>query len=237
MTALARSPIVLVGLALLITAGFWFGLYSPARDQTAAAQQQLATLEAQEAALRAELEKLRQLEAREEEFTALSDALDRYIPRAIDQPRAYRELATAAARADVDLIQLNFTKPEPVGEAEDAATTSGAGVPTEAPIDPSASAGDTLVTIPLTMVVDGTFTEIVDMFRRIEDTIPRAVLIESISVNESGDEGFPELSVTWDGKIFALIPPSEIPVGGSGSTDAAPPTDGATPAPTESPAS
>ena len=92
----------------------------------------------------------------------------------------------------------------------------------------------TLASIPITMVVDGGYFRIVDFFRRLEVEVPRAVLVESVSVEEQQDAGFPTLRATWTGQMFAVLPAEDVgTAGGAPAAPQATPTPTPTPAPTE----
>jgi hypothetical protein len=76
---------------------------------------------------------------------------------------------------------------------------------------PSTGTPDTvLASINTTMVVEGGYFQAVDFFRRVEVDVPRAVLMQNLSMGEA--EAFPVLSTNWTGQLFTVIPdPSPAP--------------------------
>ena len=89
--------------------------------------------------------------------------------------------------------------------------------------------GTALAEIPVTMIIEGGYFQAVDFFRRLEVRVPRAALLENISIAE-GTEQFPSLATTWSGRLFAVVPVAteatdgaevQVEVDGGG-TDASP---------------
>jgi hypothetical protein len=60
--------------------------------------------------------------------------------------------------------------------------------------------------IPTQMIVTGGYFQIVDLIRRIEVDMARAVKVDMVTVAEETEELFPTLSVTWTGHVFAVLP-------------------------------
>lgn len=219
------APIIGVVVAILLTALFWFLLYQPRAQEQAELEAETAALEQQQASLRAQIADLRSIEENQVEIRASLTRLEEYIPPAVGQPRAIRQFQSTADHAGVDITALTFAEPTSPGTAEGAV-----GPDTGDP-------GRVLATIATTMTVEGGYFQIVDFFRRLEVDVPRAVLIQNVDLLEATPEQFPTLSATWTGQLFAVLPVDDLvdieaPAGGAPAPTPAP-TDGATPAPTE----
>ena len=208
-----RAPLAGVLAAVLLAVGFWLLLYSPKADEQAALEAETATLEDQQAQLTSQIAQLREIQAAEAQHQADLTRLEEYIPGETQQPRALREFQAAADAAGVEITAVTFGDPATI---EDAPET---GEPETA-----------LAEVPVTMTVDGGYFQVVDMMRRLEVDVPRALLIDSVNIAESPD-GFPALATTWAGKLFAVVPVTAAPPTTATGTEA--PTDGSTEAPSE----
>lgn len=188
-----RAPLAGVLAAVLLAVGFWFLLYSPKADEQSALETETVSLQDQQAQLRSQIAQLREVQAAEAQHQADLTRLEEYIPGDPSQPRALREFQVAADAAGVEITTVTFGDP---------ATIEGA---------PETGEPDTaLAEIPVTMTVDGGYFQVVDLMRRLEVDVPRALLIESVNVAESPDN-FPALATTWAGKLFAVVPVTEPP--------------------------
>lgn len=195
-----RSVIIAVVVALLATGGWWFLLYTPKDEHLAQVEIEIDGLLAQQQQLRNEITQLRQVEADEENLRADLARLDDYIPHGPAQPSVIRQFQTSADAAAVEITSLTFGDPVAV---------------VDAPARPGSDL--TLAEIPVSMVVEGSYFQVVDFFRRLEVEIPRAVLVEAITMGEGADS-FPQLATTWNGSVFAEVPIIAVP------PPAAPPT-------------
>lgn len=217
-----RFPPVVIGLvvALLLTAAFWFGLYKPADNTQAAIETEILDLQGQQATLRNSIGLLRDVKAREVEIRAAQARLEEYIPLGPDQPAAIRQFQLAADDAGADIVSVTFGEPT----VPDAAAGA---VPADTGTEQT-----TLSNIPVTMIIEGGYFQIVDFFRRVEVEVPRAMLVNSVDINEA-QSGFPRLTTTWNGQMFAIIDTGDlVDVTTSGGGTPAP---GATPTPTPTP--
>lgn len=185
-----RSRAVLIGVlvAVVLTAAFWFLLYQPARERQAALEAETAQLESQASELEGRLQALRAIREQEVEIRAALARLDELIPSGPAQPATIRQFQLAADAAGVTIQTITFDEPAPV----EGATT--------------ADATTQLLRIPVTMVVNGGYFQMVDFFRRIEVDVPRAVRISTVALAEAADPGFPVLTTTWNGDLFAVAP-------------------------------
>ena len=217
------SPVIVgVLVALVLTVAFWFLLYKPASEREAAVQAETMTLQDQQAALRNEISQLQDVKAREPEIRAAQARLDEYIPVGASQPSAIRQFQRAADQANAEIASVTFGEPA-VPTPADGATPPETGTP-----------DTTLANIPVTMVVEGGYFQVVDFFRRLEVEVPRAVLVNSVDISEDSDVGFPRLATTWTGQIFAVMDPDDIPTtdgAGGGVAPSPTPSPGASPTP------
>lgn len=218
-----RSVAVAVLIALIATAGWWFALYNPQNEQLAAVELEIDGLLARQQQLRNELTTLQQVQADEEEIRAALERLLGYIPEGTTEPQMVRQLQASADSAGVDISSLTLGDPALMVEAP-----------------PGQGSELALAEIPLTMVMEGTYFQVVDFLRRLETEGDRAVLVESITMAEAVD-GFPQLTTTWAGDIFAELPvvmpdvvaPTTPPVDPNAAGGDASTTDPSTPAPAE----
>jgi len=210
-----RAPIIGLLLAILAGAAFYFLLYSPKSEEQAALEAETQQFQAQAQDLRNQIAQLRDIEARQVEIRAQLARLEEYIPTGIAQPSIVRQFQLQADAAGVAILSVTFGEPVAVVDA------------------PTTGLPDTsLVQIPVTMVVDGGYFQAVDFFRRLEFEVTRAILVQNVNIAEAED-GFPLLSTTWGGQLFAVAPvvPAAAPAPAPGST----PEPGETPAPGATP--
>lgn len=207
-----RYAPLLAGLtALVLAIASWFLLFQPRRAEQAELRVEIEQIQALQQQVRIEIERLEDIQRNELAFRATLARLEELIPNGVAQPTAIRNFQLTADAAGVDILSVSFGEPEPVEGAP------GTGVP-----------GTVLGAIPLTMTVEGGYFQAADFFRRTETAMPRAVLVTTVNMGASA-LGFPTLSTTWSGSLFALIP---APEGEDGDPAPAP---GATPTPSPSP--
>jgi Tfp pilus assembly protein PilO len=187
-----RAPVVGVLVALLLGVAFYFALYQPRNDDLDEVREETAQLESQRSSLQNELRRLEDIAAREMEFRASLARLEEYIPSGIAQSSLIRQLQLAADQSGVVITLVSFAEPQAVPES------SPTGVPQTV-----------LGSIAASVTVDGGYFQIVDFMRRIEVDVNRAILVEQVSVVE-GQLGFPQLSTTWNGQLFAVVPDTTV---------------------------
>lgn len=197
----SRAPIFGVLAALLLGVAYYFLLYQPRNTELDEVRTETAQLETERDTLQNEVRRLQDIQAREVEFRASLSRLEEYIPSGIAQSALIRQLQLAADQSGVEITGVSFADPQPVAEA------SPTGVP-----------GTVLGSIATSATVDGGYFQMVDFLRRVEVDITRAILVQTLSVVE-GEEEFPQLSTTWNGQLFALVPDTtvtEAPESGEG---------------------
>ena len=174
--------------AIVLVTIYAVGFHQPRRSRIAALEAEANQLRAQQAPLQRSIDALEKVEAREPEFRTAVQLLEQLIPTHLAQPSLLVEMQTAARAAGVVLVSVTFSDPE---------------VPKAAP--QSHVPGTVLVAMPLSVVVNGPYAGIIDMLRRIEVSKDRAVLVGAVAMTEA-DTGFPQLTGTWSGQAFALLP-------------------------------
>ncbi len=173
--------------AIVLVAIYVIGLHQPRSGRIAALAAETDQLRAQQVPLQRSIDALEKVAAREAEFNTALQLLERLIPARLAQPSLLVEMQTAARAAGVVLVSVTFSDPE---------------IPKGAP--QSHVPGTVLVAMPLSVVVNGPYTGIIDMLRRIEVSKDRAVLVGAVALTEA-DTGFPQLTGTWSGQAFALL--------------------------------
>ncbi len=173
--------------ALLLVAVYFVGFRQPRHAQIVEAAEETEQLRAQQVPLRREIKGLGEVASREAELTGALRVLERFIPSGLSHPPLLVQLQTAAESAGVELVSVTFGDPE---------------VPEGAPASPNP--GTVLVSMPVTVMVDGSFLGITDLLRRVEVDIDRAVLVGAVALTES-EAGFPQLRGTWSGQAYALV--------------------------------
>jgi Tfp pilus assembly protein PilO len=226
-----RAPLIVVSCAVLLSVAFWYLLYRPRQAEQAGYNDETAQLESRRSQLQGEVAALREVERNADDYRSQFERLAQYIPGGPGQPAALRELQRASDESGVKITETVFGDPAPVEGAPE-----------------SGDAETTLAQIPTQMTVEGGYFQVVDLLRRIEVDLARAIKIDTVAMAEAEEKGFPELSATWTGQIFAVLPlgdvldesgqpatpatPTEAPTGGASSPDqpTASPTGGAAPA-------
>ena len=174
--------------ALLLVAVYFMAFHQPRSNEIATLGEDATRLDAESAALQRTITALEKVAAREPEFAAALRLLERLIPAGLAQPALLAHVQQAAQGAGVELVSVTFGDPK---------------VPEKAP--ENAVAGTVLVAMPVTVVVSGPFGGITDMLRRIETEKQRAVLVRNVALTEA-KAGFPQLTATWSGQAYALLP-------------------------------
>lgn len=187
-----RAPLVGVLVALLLGVAYFFLLYQPRNDDLEEIRAETEELESERTTLNNEIRRLEEIASRELEYRAALARLEEYIPSGLSQSAVIRQLQLAADQSGVEIVAMAFGDPEPVTEA------SPTGVPETV-----------LGEIPTSVTVDGGYFQMVDFMRRVEVDVTRAILVQTVSVVEGPDE-FPQLSTTWNGNLFAVVPDTSV---------------------------
>ncbi|QBI21524.1 hypothetical protein ER308_19415 [Egibacter rhizosphaerae] len=182
-----RAPIIAGLLAVALGAGFWFFLYQPQTENREEIEEETAQLEAEAGQLRNEIAHLREIKENEIEYEARLARLEEYVPHGVQQPSALREFQQTADSAGVEISDLSFGDPVAVEDAPDTGEPE-----------------TTLAEINVSMSLQGGYFQLVDLLRRLEVDVARALLVDSVNLTE-GEDGFPDLRGTWNGRMFAVV--------------------------------
>jgi type IV pilus assembly protein PilO len=158
------SILTAVGVFAVLAAG-WFLLVSPQRSHATELQSQAASQETANDGLRA---RVAQLEAQKKGLPAQQRLLDEIaakIPASPELPALIRQLSTAAEAAGVDLVTLAPAAPAAVTASGGTTTTQTA--TSTGSTAPGASTG-TLLQIPVSVTVQGTYFNLTSFFRNVE---------------------------------------------------------------------
>lgn len=180
-----KRTLLLAGLGVVLLGVLYgFLLFEPARDEVAALEQETATLQQQQTQLQAQLARLVDTRWSAPELEAELIAARVVIPEDAGVASVVRQLQSAANDAGVELTSLSPSRPQP--------TTPEGG-------------SRSLARIPLALDVEGSYFQVVDFLRRLENPniSPRGFVFNSMSL-VVGDE-WPQLHVTFQGEAFALL--------------------------------
>ncbi|MBW3578289.1 MAG: type 4a pilus biogenesis protein PilO [Actinobacteria bacterium] len=199
-------------IALVVLVAFYFLLWRPKSDEIQAAREQQEQVEAEAQQLRARIAGLEEIRRNAPEVEAAIVAAESVVPRDLAVPAALRQLVLAADESGTTLVAVNPTRPEQVEDAEPG-----------------------LAAITFAMQASGGYYQLVDFLRRIEDPAisPRGVIWTSLNVAEAEEEGYPTLTATITGTMYALLPvppepaptPTPSPGGEDGEADGEPAAD------------
>jgi Tfp pilus assembly protein PilO len=185
-----RAPLLVAVAAVLLTAAMWFLLVAPQREEQARLRDEIAAIVARQNAQRLQIARLEEIKANELDVRADIARMEQYIPDGAAQPSAIRQLQLVADASGVEISSVTFSEPVAV-----------AGAPA-----PPVS-GTVLASVPVSMVVEGGYFQVADFLRRMEVEIPRAVLVDSITITEAQQPArFPTLSVTMMTRMFTVVP-------------------------------
>jgi Tfp pilus assembly protein PilO len=187
-----RAPLIVVACAVLLTIAFWYLLYQPRQREQSRYTDETAQLEDRRAQLEAQLVRLREIERNADDYRSRFERLAEYIPSTPDQPAALQDLQRVADASGVAITETVFGDPQQVEGAPKTGT-----------------AETTLAQISTEMTIEGGYFQVVDLLRRIEVDIARAVKIDTVNIAEA-ESGFPRLTATWIGQIFAVLPIDDV---------------------------
>jgi len=177
---MTRIGWILTGLlCVLLAVGWYFLLFQPTSEDIEVVRADTETTLAQAAQERARAEELRAVRQRAPEAEATLAAGQTLIPEESAIPALFRQLQQAADDAGVRMTTLAPSAPS-VDTRED----------------------QELAVVGVTMAITGSYFQIVDLARRIEDPLltPRALQWRTASLSPAE---YPELSVTLSGDVFS----------------------------------
>lgn len=171
---------------VLVLALWWFLLYSPGQEQLAMVEDEITAAENESQSLMTRINQLEQVRSRAPETEALIAQLGGIVP-ADDPalPAALRQIEAAAQDAGVTISQLSTSRPSSV---EGADGTRG------------------LYSISVSMSLEGSFFQIGDFLRRLEDPgiTSRGLTFNSLNLAPSE---YPTLTGSISGTMYAVLDP------------------------------
>lgn len=193
--------------AILVAALWWLFLYSPGQDELARVEDEIAAAENEQVSLQQRVARLEMVRARAPETEAAIATLRSFVPDDPALPPALRQVQAAAEDSGATITAIATARPVVVDE------------PTG------------LHAAQVTITVDGSYFQIVDMLRRIEDPeiTSRGIVFSSLTMNTLE---YPTLQATIAGSMYAVLDPVPEPEEPEAepAPDASPtPTDGGTP--------
>ncbi|MFA9445653.1 hypothetical protein [Egicoccus sp. AB-alg6-2] len=192
-----RQTILLVVLAsVLVTSMYWFLMFRPQREELAAVETRIVAQEDEQARLRLELERLQLIRDRAPEVEAELTAMAAIVPEDTALPAAVAQLQRAADDARITMLAVSTSRPSPLPES----------------VQP-------ITAIDLTAQVEGSYFQLVDFFRRIEDPTITARGLQWTNVTVARGE-YPLLTVSLSGTIYTLAPSTPPPPEAEADTDA-----------------
>lgn len=207
-----RAPLLAAIAAVVLALAMWFLLFAPEREEQSILRDEISELVARQNAQRLQIARLEEIKANELDVRADIARLEQYIPDGAAQPSAIRQLQLVADAAGLDITSVSFAQPIAVP-----------GVP--APPVPDT----VLASVPVTIVVEGGYFQVADFLRRVEAEMPRALLVDSITITEAQQPArFPTLSVNMATRLFTVVPSSAV-------APAVPSLPGTAPSPSPSP--
>ena len=184
-----RSQVLLSILAAgLVIALFYVLLWSPAREDLAELEEQIAAQQTQQQQLQQEITRLRAVRDEAPEVEAELAAAEAIVPRDAALPAALRQLQVAADESGVVLQSVTTSRPTAIAEGPAGLSSIGA-----------------------SMQLFGGYFQIVDFLRRVEDPAitPRGLTWGNATL-ALGSE-YPELNVSLTGSMYALIAVPAVP--------------------------
>lgn len=206
---MSRIAWVLTALSAVLVAAVWYlFLFSPTSDEIEAVRADAEQARTDAADLRAEAATLRVVREAAPEAEAAIAAGQSILPEESSMPALIRQLQTAADEADVTLVSVGPSAPTSIE-----------------------AAGTDIVSIAVQLQIEGTYFQIVDFSRRIEDPgiTARGVKWRNTTIQPAGesDEGASSgatmLTGNISGEVFAR----------SGHAASAPAVEGGAPPPEE----
>ena len=198
---MSRQSILLSVLAaVLVIALWWLFVFTPGQDQLETIQTEIDAAQNEQSSLEQRIAALESVRSRAPEIEAAIARVQSIVPSDPALAAALRQIVAAAEDAGVDIEALNATRP--------------AGDETEAD-----ALG--LFTQNLNLTVTGSYFQVVDFVRRIEDPqiTARGIVFNNLTMAVSD---YPDLTVALTGRMFSVLDPVPEPAAeGEAAEDAA----------------
>ncbi len=182
-TAIAVLAVLAVG---------WFLLVKPQNSKVTSLKSQAASQQASNQLL---VSQIATLQSEEKQLPQQQQALQKFatqVPTDASEPMIIRQLSAAAAGSGVDLVSITPGAPTAV-----AATATAVG---GSALTPAASTGSTLVQLPISLGITGTFPNVESFFQSLEK-LPRALLVTGWSLCPD-----PDTSAGSGGSVSCALP-------------------------------
>lgn len=182
-----RTTLLLIVLGVILVLVAWYVLlFNPKLEEQQVVEDEIVALETQQAAVRGRIAELEGVREQAPQLQAELAATESLLPRDTALPSALRQLQQAADDSNATLVSVAPARPVLVEGSED------------------------LYEINLSVEVRGTYFQIVDVLRRVEDPAisPRGVLWDSSAMTI--DE-YPTLVTVLSGRMFAVLPQPPAP--------------------------
>ncbi len=169
---------------VLLVVAFYFFAWAPQNDRIDEIELEIQSTLALQATASRGIATLQAVRAEAPSREADIGAAEAVIPRETALAGMVRQLQLAADDAGVTLLNLSPGRPASVGDPE----------------------AEGLASIDISLSLTGSYFQVVDFLRRVEDPAitPRAILWNSAAL---GPTDYPELSVSLSGQMFAILPP------------------------------
>lgn len=193
-----RMRFVLAGVgAVVVLAGWFLMVFRPGQARQAELRDDIAATEQEISSLEAQLRRLQDLQAREPELRAEEARFALALPDVPSVPAFLIQVQDAANQAGVDFVSINPSLPT-------------------APRGGEGASG--IQSISVSISSNGSFFAVQDFVYRME-RLDRAVRIDNFSLSGGGDEESPTLSVSLRMQMFNLPPGSPAPATGVDADD------------------
>ena len=180
-----RIAVLLTALGMVLVVGLFFVLlFQPLREDLTEVEEQIAAEESQQAQLEQDIARLREVRERAPGVEAELAAAEAIVPRDPALPALIRQLQLAADESGMLLSSISTSRPAELTEPAEAGLSS----------------------IEVNGQLAGTYFQMVDFLRRIEDPAitSRGVTWASTTVNRA-DDTYPELQFNLSGRAYAII--------------------------------
>lgn len=180
---MTRVQIILAALgAVLLVVLFWLLLWSPQQEELESVRGQIEDAQAQQSQLAAERDALRAVREEAPGVEAELAAASAVVPPDPALPSALRQLQSAADEAGVVLQTVSPARPSQVDGADQGVSR-----------------------INVSAQVSGTYFQLVDFLRRIEDPeiTPRGIVWNSVNLARAE---YPTVTATLNGSMFTRLP-------------------------------
>lgn len=174
-----------LGVCLLLAVGSWFLLVGPRLDRAAELRDEAAAARAQNDTLQTQIDQLLAQSADLPKKEAELAKINKEFPAVAEVPDLLRSINSLAGTAGVTVNSLSPGSASYAGGSAAAGTAAGtAATGTAAGTDANA-----LVSIPVSMAVDGDYFQAAQFVKQLQTSLNRAFLISSVTVTAGGSSG------------------------------------------------